>query len=86
MFSEYSRLRVVTGKVDLLHCRNIYKDYKQLELSANNLDEVDAWKASFLRAGVYPEKEQQQPNPDEVSLRRTDPQTNRMHFEAARGQ
>lgn len=37
--------------------RNIYKDYKQLELSANNLDEVDAWKASFLRAGVYPEKE-----------------------------
>ncbi|KAI6192009.1 Dynamin GTPase [Aphelenchoides bicaudatus] len=38
--------------------KNIYKDYKQLELSANNLDEVDAWKASFLRAGVYPEKEQ----------------------------
>ncbi|VDK43218.1 unnamed protein product [Anisakis simplex] len=37
--------------------KNIYKDYKQLELSANNLDEVDAWKASFLRAGVYPEKE-----------------------------
>uniref|UniRef100_A0A7E4ZUD2 Dynamin n=1 Tax=Panagrellus redivivus TaxID=6233 RepID=A0A7E4ZUD2_PANRE len=37
--------------------RNIYKDYKQLELSATNLDEVDSWKASFLRAGVYPEKE-----------------------------
>ncbi|VDN35634.1 unnamed protein product [Gongylonema pulchrum] len=37
--------------------KNIYKDYKQLELSASNLDEVDAWKASFLRAGVYPEKE-----------------------------
>ena len=37
--------------------RNIYKDYKQLELSANNLDDVEAWKASFLRAGVYPEKE-----------------------------
>lgn len=37
--------------------RNIYKDYKQLELSASNLDDVDAWKASFLRAGVYPEKE-----------------------------
>ncbi|VDM40625.1 unnamed protein product [Toxocara canis] len=37
--------------------KNIYKDYRQLELSANNLDEVDAWKASFLRAGVYPEKE-----------------------------
>lgn len=28
-----------------------------MELSASNLDEVDAWKASFLRAGVYPEKE-----------------------------
>ncbi|VDO49428.1 unnamed protein product [Onchocerca flexuosa] len=40
-----------------LYLRNIYKDYKQLELSASNLDEVDAWKASFLRAGVYPEKE-----------------------------
>jgi dynamin GTPase len=39
--------------------RNIYKDYKQLELSANNLDDVEAWKASFLRAGVYPEKESQ---------------------------
>lgn len=41
----------------LYHCRNIYKDYKQLELSAPTVDEVDAWKASFLRAGVYPEKE-----------------------------
>jgi dynamin GTPase len=39
--------------------KNIYKDYKQLELSANNLDDVEAWKASFLRAGVYPEKESQ---------------------------
>ncbi|KAI1724428.1 dynamin central region domain-containing protein [Ditylenchus destructor] len=38
--------------------KNIYKDYKLLELSANNLDEVDSWKASFLRAGVYPEKDQ----------------------------
>uniref|UniRef100_A0AC35TWE9 Dynamin GTPase n=1 Tax=Rhabditophanes sp. KR3021 TaxID=114890 RepID=A0AC35TWE9_9BILA len=37
--------------------KNIYKDYKQLELSTPNLDDVDAWKASFLRAGVYPEKE-----------------------------
>ncbi|GMT04153.1 hypothetical protein PENTCL1PPCAC_26327 [Pristionchus entomophagus] len=36
--------------------KNIYKDYKQLELGCNNLDDVDAWKASFLRAGVYPEK------------------------------
>ncbi|KRZ30694.1 Dynamin [Trichinella pseudospiralis] len=34
-----------------------YPDNKQLELSAITPDEVDAWKASFLRAGVYPEKE-----------------------------
>ncbi|EPB73027.1 dynamin family protein [Ancylostoma ceylanicum] len=44
--------------------KNIYKDYKQLELGCNNLDEVDAWKASFLRAGVYPEK---QKAPDDES-------------------
>lgn len=37
--------------------RNIYKDYKQLELSCESTDDVDSWKASFLRAGVYPEKD-----------------------------
>jgi len=37
--------------------RNVYKDYKQLELSCETQDEVDSWKASFLRAGVYPEKQ-----------------------------
>ncbi|XP_025112002.1 dynamin-1-like isoform X4 [Pomacea canaliculata] len=36
--------------------RNVYKDYKQLELSADSQDDVDSWKASFLRAGVYPER------------------------------
>jgi len=36
--------------------RNVYKDYKQLELSADSQEEMDNWKASFLRAGVYPEK------------------------------
>ena len=41
----------------MLVVRNVYKDYKQLELSAITQDEVDAWKASFLRAGVYPEKQ-----------------------------
>ncbi len=39
-------------------CRNIYKDYKQLELSASNADDVENWKAAFLRAGVYPERDQ----------------------------
>lgn len=42
------------------------KDYKQLELSCENVDEVDSWKASFLRAGVYPEKDQAN-NGEEVS-------------------
>ena len=37
----------------------MYKDYKQLELSGESQDDVDSWKASFLRAGVYPEKTQQ---------------------------
>ena len=32
------------------------KDWKQLELSCEGADDVDSWKASFLRAGVYPEK------------------------------
>ena len=33
------------------------KDYKQLELSCESLEEMESWKASLLRAGVYPEKE-----------------------------
>ncbi|XP_075228265.1 dynamin-1 shibire isoform X2 [Lycorma delicatula] len=45
--------------------RNVYKDYKQLELSCETQDEVDSWKASFLRAGVYPEKTTDQSNGDE---------------------
>lgn len=28
-----------------------------LELSCDSLEDVESWKASFLRAGVYPEKE-----------------------------
>ena len=36
--------------------RNVCKDWKSLELSCESQDDVDSWKASFLRAGVYPEK------------------------------
>jgi len=44
--------------LDLSHClRNLFKDYKSLELTGENQDVVDSWKASFLRAGVYPERE-----------------------------
>lgn len=36
--------------------KNVFKEFKQLELSCGTQDDVDGWKASFLRAGVYPEK------------------------------
>ena len=49
--------------------RNVYKDFKVLELSCETQDEVDSWKASFLRAGVYPEKSSEAQNGEgEVSL------------------
>uniref|UniRef100_A0A672NRK5 dynamin GTPase n=1 Tax=Sinocyclocheilus grahami TaxID=75366 RepID=A0A672NRK5_SINGR len=35
--------------------QNVYKDYRQLELACDTQEEVDSWKASFLRAGVFPE-------------------------------
>lgn len=44
------------------------QDYKQLELSCETQDDVDSWKASFLRAGVYPEKTSEAANGDEVSI------------------
>ena len=49
--------------------RNVYKDFKTLELSCETQDEIDSWKASFLRAGVYPEKSSEIMNGEgEVSL------------------
>uniref|UniRef100_A0A8D0GL76 dynamin GTPase n=1 Tax=Sphenodon punctatus TaxID=8508 RepID=A0A8D0GL76_SPHPU len=36
--------------------RNVYKDYRFLELACDSQEEVDSWKASLLRAGVYPDK------------------------------
>ncbi|XP_075156454.1 dynamin-1 shibire isoform X3 [Haematobia irritans] len=58
--------------------RNVYKDYKQLELSCETVEDVESWKASFLRAGVYPEKSETQENGDETSVETsTDPQLER---------
>ncbi|CAJ0583841.1 unnamed protein product, partial [Mesorhabditis spiculigera] len=60
--------------------KNIYKDYKQLELGCANLDDVDAWKASFLRAGVYPEKQklaESESEQQEESMSSMDPQVER---------
>lgn len=45
--------------------RNVYKDLRQIELACDSQEDVDSWKASFLRAGVYPEKDQAE-NEDEV--------------------
>uniref|UniRef100_A0A8C9CA71 Dynamin n=1 Tax=Phocoena sinus TaxID=42100 RepID=A0A8C9CA71_PHOSS len=36
--------------------RNVYKDYRFLELACDSQEDVDSWKASLLRAGVYPDK------------------------------
>ncbi|VDO11936.1 unnamed protein product [Rodentolepis nana] len=47
--------------------RNVYKDYKQLELSAESAEMVDSWKASFMRAGVQPMKPVQQEKVEEQS-------------------
>ncbi|XP_071504287.1 dynamin-1-like [Diadema antillarum] len=61
--------------------RNIYKDYKTLELSCQTSEEVDSWKASFLRAGVYPERNKENDDEDEVkgsdNLTSMDPQLER---------
>ncbi|XP_064649948.1 dynamin-1-like isoform X11 [Lineus longissimus] len=46
--------------------KNVYKDYKTLELSAETVEDVDSWKASFLRAGVYPEKSQEEQESESV--------------------
>uniref|UniRef100_A0A665WFL8 Dynamin-2 n=1 Tax=Echeneis naucrates TaxID=173247 RepID=A0A665WFL8_ECHNA len=57
--------------------RNVYKDLRQIELACDTQEDVDSWKASFLRAGVYPEKDQNEDamNPsDTVSM---DPQLER---------
>ncbi|XP_014767854.1 dynamin-1 isoform X2 [Octopus bimaculoides] len=57
--------------------RNVYKDYKQLELSAESQEEIDSWKASFLRAGVYPEKAQDKGDESKDDTTSMDPQLER---------
>ena len=43
----------------LVLSRYTYKDHKTLEVAAESPDEADAWKASLLRAGVFPEKNEE---------------------------
>uniref|UniRef100_A0A673HZY7 dynamin GTPase n=1 Tax=Sinocyclocheilus rhinocerous TaxID=307959 RepID=A0A673HZY7_9TELE len=56
--------------------RNVYKDLRQIELACDSQEEVDSWKASFLRAGVYPEKDQNEDSVPADSLS-MDPQLER---------
>jgi hypothetical protein len=46
--------------------RNVYKEYKQFELSCESSEDGDSWKASFLRAGVYPERAAVASDADEI--------------------
>lgn len=39
-----------------LSLRNVFKDNRFLELACDTLEEVESWRASLLRAGVYPER------------------------------
>uniref|UniRef100_A0A4W5PHR5 dynamin GTPase n=1 Tax=Hucho hucho TaxID=62062 RepID=A0A4W5PHR5_9TELE len=54
--------------------RNVYKDLRQIELACDTQEDVDSWKASFLRAGVYPEKDQDTAPSETFSM---DPQLER---------
>uniref|UniRef100_A0A8C3GK61 Dynamin-2 n=1 Tax=Cairina moschata TaxID=8855 RepID=A0A8C3GK61_CAIMO len=58
--------------------RNVYKDYRQLELACETQEEVDSWKASFLRAGVYPERASEaEENGSDSFMHSMDPQLER---------
>ncbi|XP_026160533.1 dynamin 3a isoform X2 [Mastacembelus armatus] len=57
--------------------RNVYKDYKCLELACDSQDELDSWKASLLRAGVYPEKVTVDGHENRASENLSDPQLER---------
>ncbi|XP_072294369.1 dynamin 3a isoform X2 [Eucyclogobius newberryi] len=53
--------------------RNVYKDYRHLELACVSQEELDSWRTSLLRAGVYPEITTGNGTPEDF----TDPQLER---------
>uniref|UniRef100_A0A8D3DIN7 Interferon-induced GTP-binding protein Mx n=1 Tax=Scophthalmus maximus TaxID=52904 RepID=A0A8D3DIN7_SCOMX len=57
--------------------RNVYKDSRQLELASESQEEVDSWKASFLRAGVYPERIVEESGGGDGQIHSLDPQLER---------
>jgi dynamin GTPase len=66
-YSKFSKILLILFSYKISF-RNVFKEHKTLELSVENTEELDTWKASFLRAGVYPEREQRQ---DETSVNKT---------------
>lgn len=44
--------------------RNVYKDYRHLELACSSQEELDSWRTSLLRAGVYPESTTENGTPE----------------------
>ncbi len=50
--------------------RNIHKDKQELELLAQSDEDVESWKASLLRAGVYPVRTADEHDDSKVSPRR----------------
>lgn len=57
--------------------RSLFKDWKHLELSAETEEVVDSWKASFLRAGVFPEREIDKEDTADSELGSLDPMVER---------
>eukprot|EP00117_Sycon_ciliatum_P038424 scpid56430/ scgid4856/ Dynamin-1 len=57
--------------------KNVYKDHKTLELSADEEDGIEAWKGAFLRAGVFPEREENEETATGDELGCIDPQMER---------
>lgn len=53
--------------------RNVYKEYRHLELVCSSQEELDSWRTSLLRAGVYPESANGNGTPENC----TDPQLER---------
>uniref|UniRef100_A0A8D0AEP7 Interferon-induced GTP-binding protein Mx n=1 Tax=Sander lucioperca TaxID=283035 RepID=A0A8D0AEP7_SANLU len=66
-------LKIIT-LYSTLSLQNVYKDNRTLELACDSQDDVDSWKSSLLRAGVYPEKSETTTATENFSM---DPQLER---------
>lgn len=47
---------------------NVFKEFKTLDLAADNVESRDNWKGALLRAGVFPEKAQQPTEDEKVRI------------------